>query len=219
MKFSKETIEVLKNLSSINLNILFKEGNTLLTKNPPNTIIAEVEIAETFDQEFGIYDLGRFLGVLSLYDSPEIEFSDKKVTISEGNYSTVYYGAEPEILTYPEKKPKFPAVDVEFKVEASQISKALKAASVLSCGTFTFEGDGEKVSILVSDPSQEGSNKFSIEVGETDKTFKAHTKIDNIKFLPLDYNVSISSKRIARLQTEDEKTTYYIALDTSSTFE
>ena len=51
MKFSKETIEILKNLSTINLNILFKEGNRLLTKNPPNTIIADIEIQEKFEEE------------------------------------------------------------------------------------------------------------------------------------------------------------------------
>lgn len=219
MKFSKETIEILKNFSSINLNILFKEGNRLVTKSPANTIIADIEIKEDIEKEFGIYDLSRFLGVLSLYDSPEIEFNDKKVTITEGKTSVDYYGAEPEILTYPSKTVNFPAVYGEFNVEASQIAKALKAAGVLGCNMFTFEGDGEKVSIVVSDPAQEGSNRFSFEVGETDKTFKAHTKIDNVKFLPLDYKVSLSSKGIARLQTADEKTTYYIALDSTSTFE
>lgn len=219
MKISKETIDVLKNLASINLNILIKEGNVLTTKSPANTIVAEVEVAEDFEKEFGIYDLSRFLGVLGLYEDPEVVFKDKKVKISEGKYSVDYYGAEPEILTKPDKQIKFPDADIEFNVEATQIAKALKAASVLACNTFTFEGDGSTVSIVVSDITQEGSNKFKIEVGESDKVFKANTKIDNIKFLPLDYTVSISSKRIARFQTDDEKTKYYIALDSTSTFE
>lgn len=219
MKLSKATIDVLKNLATINLNLYIKEGSTLSTKSPANTIIADIDVEETFDQSFGIYDLSRFLGVLSLYEDPDLVFDGKKVTIKEGRYSTTYYGAEPDILTYPEKKINFPATDIEFDVEAAQIAKAMKAAAALGCNTFTFEGDGSKVYIVVSDPAVESSNKFKLELGETDKTFKAHMKLDNIKFMPLNYKVSMSKKRIVRFQTEDEKTTYYVVLETTSSFD
>lgn len=219
MKLSKGTLAVLKNLASINLNIYIKEGNKLTTKSPANTIVADIEIEESFETSFGIYDLGRFLGVLSLYDDPELEFDDKKVVVSEGKYSTVYYGAEPEILTYPEKSIKFPDVDIEFNVLSTDIDKALKAASVLGCNTFTFEGDEDKIYLVVSDPAVEGSNKFKLEIGETDQTFKANIKIENVKFLSMDYTVSLSKKKIARFEDSEGKISYYIALDSTSTFE
>lgn len=219
MKLSKGTLAVLKNLASINLNIYIKEGNKLTTKSPANTIVADIEIEESFETPFGIYDLGRFLGVLSLYDDPELEFDDKKVVVSEGKYSTVYYGAEPEILTYPEKSIKFPDVDIEFNVLSTDIDKALKAASVLGCNTFTFEGDEDKIYLVVSDPAVEGSNKFKLEIGETDQTFKANIKIENVKFLSMDYTVSLSKKKIARFEDSEGKISYYIALDSTSTFE
>lgn len=219
MKLSKNTLNILKNLASINLNILIKEGSVLRTKNPPNSIIAEIQVDEEFEKDFGIYDLGRFLGVLSLYDDPDLEFDSKKVVIKEGNYSTVYYGAEPEILTYADKSPRFPDVDFEFTVQYAAIEKALKAANFLGCNIFTFEGDGEKIFAMVSDPSVEGSNKFKLEIGETDQTFKANIKIENIKFLPMDYTVSLSKKRIAKFVSDDEKIVYYIALDSTSKFD
>lgn len=219
MKISKETLDTLKSLATINLNILLKEGSKLTTKSPANTIVAEMEIPEKFEQEFGIYDLSRFLGVVSLYDDPDFEFDDKKVVISEGKNTTVYYGAEAEILTYPEKQVKFPGADIEFNVENTDVVKALKAASVLGCNMFTFEGDGSKIYIVVSDPSVQGSNKFKLEVGETDKEFKAHIKIENMKLLACDYTVAINKKKIVQLTANDDKIKYLIALDSSSTFE
>lgn len=219
MKLSKETLEVLKNFASINLNLLIKPGNVITTKSPPNTVIASAEVAETFDKQFGIYDLSRFLGVMSLCDDPELEFTDKKVTIKEGAYSVVYYGAEPDILVYPQKMLTAPSFDVEFDVTSANIVKAIKAAAALNCNMFSFEGDGEVISIVVSDITNEGSNKFKLTLGETDKTFKAHIKIENLKFLPMDYKVSLSTKKIARFETDDSKITYYLALESTSKFD
>jgi hypothetical protein len=72
---------------------------------------------------------------------------------------------------------------------------------------------------VVSDPAVESSNKFKLDLGETDKTFKAHMKLDNIKFLPMDYDVSLSKKRIIRFASADGKTCYYVVLEATSTFE
>lgn len=218
MKLSKATQSILKNLASINLNVYIKEGNKLTTKNPSNTIIADIEVDETFETAFGIYDLGRFLGALSLYNDPDLEFDDKKVVFTEGKYSTVYYGAEPDILTYPEKTINFPSVDFEFTIESTDIEKALKSASVLGCSMLTFEGDGTSIFLVASDPAVEESNRFKLEIGETDQTFKANIKIDNVKFLNLGYTVSLSKKKIARFSADDGKVVYYVALESSSTF-
>lgn len=219
MKLSKSTLSVLKSFANINLNFCFKEGNIITTNNAVNSIIAEVEVEESFDRMFGIYDLSRFLGVIGLYNDPDIEFDDKKAVITEGKYSTIFYGAEPEILSYPKKSIKFPDVDVEFTLATSDFEKAMKAANILSCDTFTFEGDGKTINLVVSDPKVDGSNKFSLEIGETDKVFSAHIKIENMKLLPLDYEVSISKKKIARFSSDEGKVVYYAGLAATSTFE
>lgn len=218
MKLSKSTLDVLKNLATINLNLLIKPGKKFESKSPANTLIANIEVEETFDKQFGIYDLSKFLGVLSLYEDPELIFDDKKVTIKEGKYSTVYYGAEPDILSYPTKSITFPTSDIQVSVTASQVAKAMKAAAVLGCNTFAFKGDGASVKILVSDPAVDSSNTFELELGETDKTFTAQFKIDLLKLMPLDYEVSISSKGIAKFASKDEKTVYFLALEKTSTF-
>jgi len=82
MKISKRTLDILKNYASINSNLLVKPGNTLSTISPVKNILSEVEVAENFEVEFGIWDLNKFLGTISLFNDPEFEFDDKSVTIS-----------------------------------------------------------------------------------------------------------------------------------------
>ena len=67
MKLSDKTISVLKNFSSINQSILFKEGSKLRTISVMKNILAEATVTEEFMKDFGIYDLNQFLNGLSLH--------------------------------------------------------------------------------------------------------------------------------------------------------
>ena len=63
LEISRATFVILKNFSTINGSILVKEGNGLSTISTSKNILAQAEVAETFGNEFGIYDLGEFLRV------------------------------------------------------------------------------------------------------------------------------------------------------------
>ena len=80
MKLSKETIEILKNFSTINSNILVEPGNVIKTISPVKNVMSEATVSETFDTQFGIWDLGKFLGTISLFDDAEFFFSGEVVT-------------------------------------------------------------------------------------------------------------------------------------------
>ena len=68
MKLSEKTFNLLKNFSSINQSILFKEGKSLRTMSVMKNILAEVE--EDFTKDFAIYDLVQFLNNVSLCANP-----------------------------------------------------------------------------------------------------------------------------------------------------
>ena len=68
MKLSKETLSVLKNFASINDGMVFRSGNILRTCDTQKQIMAETKISETIPSNFAIYDLNRFLSVLSIHD-------------------------------------------------------------------------------------------------------------------------------------------------------
>ena len=102
---SKTTLSILKNFASMNSNILVKPGNVIKTITPSKSGMAEAVIEETFDVEFGIWDLNKFLGLVSLFNNPQFEFGEKSVSITGSNGSVVKYNySEPRLLTYPQKK-------------------------------------------------------------------------------------------------------------------
>ena len=74
MKLSNETVTVLKNFSTINQNLVIKPGNKISTMSAMKNIVAKATVEETFDREFAIYDLNSFLGELSLFDKPDLDF-------------------------------------------------------------------------------------------------------------------------------------------------
>ena len=77
MELTDSTINILKNYATINPNIVVENGNTLKTISVARNLFSSTETVEDFPQTFGIYDLNRLLGVLSLIEQPDIEFGDK----------------------------------------------------------------------------------------------------------------------------------------------
>ena len=218
MKISKETANILKNFASINPNLLIKEGNVLSTISPGKNVMANIEVPESFEKDFGIYDLSQFLGVVSLFSDPEISFGEKKAKISEGSRNIEYYAADPSILTVPTKKINFPATDISFELKSVELEKAIKTAGVLGFADISFEGNGSELAIVVTDRKVSTANSYRVVIAETDQTFQANLKIDNLKMIPVDYVVSISSKKISKFATADNKIEYFVALEPSSTF-
>ena len=90
MKLSKDTLTLFKNFSTINSNLSLKPGQGITTISAHRNIMAEAHIAESIPVEFGIYDLNEFLGAMSLFESPDLEFTDKYVTIKEGKNGIRY---------------------------------------------------------------------------------------------------------------------------------
>ena len=128
MKLSDKTISVLKNFSSINQSILFKEGSKLRTISVMKNILAEATVTEEFMKDFGIYDLNQFLNGLSLHQSPELDFqNDGYVVIREGKSRSKYFFADPNVIvTPPEKAINLPTEDVCFEVSTDQLEKLVE---------------------------------------------------------------------------------------------
>ena len=78
MKISDQTLEVLKNFSEINTNILVKPGSELSTISTMKNILAKATITESFDKQFAIYDLSELLGIVSAIDKPDIDMANEK---------------------------------------------------------------------------------------------------------------------------------------------
>ncbi len=220
MKLSDKTLSVLKNFSTINQSILFKQGNKLRTISVMKNILAEANISEEIPKDFGIYDLSQFLNGLSLHQSPELDFAnDGHVVIKEGRMRSKYFFADPNvIITPPEKSIELPSEDVSFELRTEQLDKLLKAAAVYQLPDLAVVGGEGVVKIVVRDKKNDTSNEFAVVVGDTDKEFSFNFKVENIKILPGTYDVIVSQKLLSRFVSKNHDLTYYIALEPDSTF-
>ena len=222
MKLSDKTLSLLKNFSTINQSILFKQGTKLRTISVMKNILAEATITEELPQDFGIYDLGQFLNGLSLHHNPDLDFQDDDsyVVIKEGRSRSKYFFADSNcIVTPPEKTLTLPDETVTFDLSTDQLDKLLKAAAIYQLSDLSVVGGEGVVKVLVRDKKNETSNDFSIIVGETEATFSFNFKVENIKILPGNYNVVVSQKLLSRFTSKNQDLTYYIALEPDSTFE
>lgn len=217
MKLSKETLAVIKNFSGINSNILLKQGNTLGTISAQKNVMAETSVTENFSQEFGIYDLNEFLGALSLFEDPDLEFSDKFVTIREGSNSIKFFAADSSVLVTPTKSITFPESDIDFKLTAAQLSMIQRTSSVLRANDVSFVGADGNLSVVVGDKKNATSNNYELVVAQTEKNFRVNLKVENLKMLPGDYDVSISEKKISRFKGAGDLV-YFVAVEADSSF-
>jgi len=218
MKLSKETLALIKNFAGINSNILLKTGNALNTVSAQKNIMASTTVGESFPQEFGIYDLNEFLSAMSLFEDPELDFQDKYVTIKQGNQGIKFFATEPSVLVTPSKPIVFPDSDIDFKLTEKNLSMILKTAAVLHGSDVSLVGDGTKLTVVVGDKKNPTGNSFEEQVGNTDKSFTINLKVDNLKMIPGDYDVSISSRKISRFKSTKGDLVYYVAVEADSTF-
>lgn len=221
MNISSETINILKNFSSINANLVFKPGQSLSTISEAKTIMAKATVSEDFAQEFGVYDLSEFLSVMNLVDSPVLNFEDKSVLISDhtGGTKVRYYYSELDILTQPTKDITMPECEVNFNLSAENLDKIKKAAAVLGHAELMFSCEGGNITAKVFDEKDATANTFDITLDTTStEIFKYVFSISNLKMLHGDYNVSISSKLISNWKNTNIPVEYFIALEKSSKY-
>lgn len=210
MKLSNATLEVLENFSTINPNIIVRPGKQLRTISASKAVFAIADLEDEFEQQFAIHDLRKFIGCLSLFDEPELEFNDKFVNISEGEQELTYYYADAEHITgAPEKNIKLPSEDVKFTLSGKDYQKIVKAMAVAGLANIAVVGDGKKLMLKALDPEGKVNDAFTINIGDTKVKFKAVFRAENLKIVPGDYEVTICSKGIASFV--GEKIQYFIA--------
>lgn len=219
MNISNETLDILRNFSSINSGITVKAGNELVTVSAMKNIFAKAVVDESFEKDHSIYDLSEYLGAVSLFDRPNFDFNAEKVTVSEGDNSVTYYYADPQMVISPTKEITMPEPEVSFDLDKDVLDSLLKAPSVLSLPDMVLSSDGQSVVLTVKDKKNSTSNVFSKTVAQGNgSTFEMFLRMENMKMIPGDYTVFVSSKGIAHFTNRNVAVEYFIALEPDSTY-
>ena len=220
MRLSEQTVSLLKNFASINQNLQFKEGNKLRTISPQKNILVNAEIPESFPSDFAVYDLNKFLGVLSLFQDPILEIGEKRMNVG-GKVNYVF--ADPSmILVPPDKELAFPEPEVSFALTNADFTQVIKAASLLGLPHICVVGNGAnaraKITLEATDVNNSASDDYKTEVGTTSETFNLVFKIENLKLYTGDYHVELTSKGISKFSHTSKTLQYFIATESDSSF-
>ena len=210
MQLSESTVDVLRNFSGINQNLLIKSGSTIKTISEAKNVVATADIAENFEKDFGIYDLNEFIGVMGLVNNPDLKFEDDFVIVQDesGRSKVKYFYAAEETVTTPTKDVTMPEPDVKFTLDNNTLNKLKKAASTLGHDELSISAKDGVLSLSIVENQNATSNKFSIDVDGTSK----------LKILAGDYDVEISSRLITQFKHKEVGVRYWIALEKTSTY-
>lgn len=236
MKLSNETLNVLKNMAAINVNLFFDGGSdTLVTCSPTKTVLCRAKVKETFEKDAGIHDLNNFLGALSLFDEPSIGFDEKWCVISDSKDSRrklKYFYADKKVLVLPPTK-ELPIdgedVVLQFKLSASDLKSIVKSASLMQLDSIAIAADSDRASVGAKNNStgNEQSNNFSLDISDSvvrgpkfDKSKTFEMIFDKLNINPLsgvDYVVTVTEKLARFVCTSgDYDVTYWYAPKTGS---
>lgn len=219
MKLSENTINIMKNFSTINPSLLVNPGNVLSTVSPLRSIFAQATVEEQFPSQFAIYELSKFLGIISLFKEPEIDFGQNQMTIVSGRQSVVYTYADVSMIVAPpeNKSITLGSSEIQFSIRQEELQRIVRATGVLQLPNIAVVGDGEKIKMTATNSRNPTTDIFSIDVGNTDKSFNMVFKAENIiKLLPLDYSVTITAKGLS--QFVSEKIEYFVATEGESQY-
>ena len=227
MKLSDSTIQILKNYSSINSNIIFNVGSKIATISEARNILSLASVDADFASAFGIYDLNEFLGVLSLVDNPEIKIEEKFAVIADstGRSKIKYFFTDPSMLTTPNsamltKASEKDDFEVNFELDQDTLNKIKRACAALGHTSVSITAADNTLVLTVFDPDNPTSNSFSIDIAGTYEIeeFNFILSIANLKIIPGTYKVGLSSKLMSRFVNTDQDIRYWIALEKSSTY-
>lgn len=220
MKLSKETLEILKNFASISPQLLIRPGSELKTMTVQKNVMAQATVKEKFPVEAPIYDLNNFLATISLFEDPDFDWDEKNVEITDksGAVAIYRYAAKETLVAVTDKKVVLPSVDAEFDLSKTDLSAALKAASVMGLPNLALQGSESEVSIVALRNEDDSAHGWAKVIGATDETFNIIFRAELLKFLPRDYKIEVSKRMITKFQSTAGDLVYFVAAETGSTF-
>lgn len=214
MKLSQQTISVLQNFQTLNPSIVLTPGNIIKTMT--KTTVAKATVSDVFPMKVGIYDLSKFLGILSLDKESDVEFNEKHMIIKQGRSKVKYSYCETSLILHPEKDVKVFDTYVRFDLTHDTLQGVTKAMAILGFSEIEIRGEDGILSISTVNTKNNSSDVFSTEIGEVDKEFSAIIEAEKLKLIPATYTVTLSNEGLSHFRSDTVE--YWIALSTKSNF-
>lgn len=213
MKFSENTLAMLKNFAVINSGVVLNPGSLQRTWSIDMSILVEVELEENLPTQFGIFDLNQFLGNITTLSDPDLEFSQDRVVMKDSSMSILYRSCDPCLIKSPPNKSLTIDPDITFELSQTTITKILRLASMNNLTTISVIGSGGKMMLQAHDKNNNSSNEVFSDLQDwTGEDFSCMFKVDRLKIIPDDYVVEVKKNVFSRFTSKNRKLKYFIAL-------
>ena len=227
MIINNETVETLKNFAEINQSLVIETGDVIKTVSEQTNVLAKAKLGQSFPQDFAIYDLNKFLGVLSLFAEPQFDFSEKSIKIQSsvdannfvaGDSVAEYQFANMSLFENERKilakDINLPSEDAVFRLEEKYFISIMRAAAVMSLPEIAVVANEGKLKIQAID-AKTSVDSYAVELGVSTSNFKMIFKIENLKLMRGSYDVKISNKGLGYFKNTDRELEYSIATETT----
>ena len=216
MKLSQRTLTILTNFAKINPSIVINKGNTLSTISNPKTIVARAKVEENFEKDFAIYELNRLLSVVSFLQDPEITLAENQLVLSNGSNKVNYTYADRSTIRAIPPSSDIPLKELtaEFTLLPEMFANADKGLRILGLPELAVIGEDGKLYLEALDTKNPSGDTYKIEAGETNKTFKAVFKRENLEIISsIPYSIKIDRRGITHFSSKEFDLEYYIMLE------
>tara|TARA_B100000586_G_scaffold142943_1_gene103521 strand:+ start:387 stop:1070 length:684 start_codon:yes stop_codon:yes gene_type:complete len=227
MIINNETVETLKNFAEINQSLVIETGDVIKTVSEQTNVLAKAKLGQSFSQDFAIYDLNKFLGVLSLFAEPQFDFSEKSIKIQSsidannfvaGDSVAEYQFANMSLFENERKilakDINLPSEEAVFRLEEKYLISIMRAAAVMSLPEIAVVANDGKLKIQAID-AKTSVDSYAVELGESTSNFKMIFKIENLKLMRGSYDVKISDKGLGYFKNTGRELEYWIATETT----
>lgn len=196
-----DTIDLLKNIASINSEFIFKAGTAQRACNPSRNFIADIEFTDPFPKECAIADLPRILSVvdISMGDArPTLEFGDSSLVVRHAHGKvTVPYAHEAVIKKPPTHQYHLADPVATFDLPAGLWRQIKRTAATLQTPTLHLAvKDGKLEFKLVHEKNLAGASA-AYRMPNTTITNPAEgvwgVTLESLELFPGDYAVEIGN--------------------------
>lgn len=220
MQLTPNAIQKLKHFSRINQSVVIKAGSVISTKNPVGSVYARAELTDVFPQEFAIYDLNEFLGLLDM-STGEIDFKDKHMilTMKTGGKVKFFYTEPTLIKEAALVLPQYTTVST-FQLTKADFTNVKRLGGLLGASHTLFTD--KDISLI--NPDRPASNTYQQNItANTTSSYSVRVLNENLSFPEDDYTVEIATiqtrggSSIIALVFSAPSVAYLVAADFKST--
>lgn len=211
----KNTLDILKNFSTINSGILIRKSNVLRTVSIEKNILAKAVVPDTFTQEFAIYNLNEFLSTYRLFDSPSLAYKTDHMILSDKDSTVKYNYSDPSVVVAAPEKDLEVVPLIEFDLSCDYLEKLIKASAVMQFNTLEISSKGLKAFDNKTSKGNDFQSKPS-NITSKPEAKSYNISINLLKVIPTDYHVKVSD-RVVKLtgKIDNVELTYDIAVNPS----